>query len=107
LLVRLMQRRFYYGWIIVLTLSIPSSPNGVLYYGFGVIMLTMQHELGWSRIILAGGFSLALLIWGIAAEPAGHWLDRHGRRALMTVGPIAAVLLLLAWSQVTAIRRRF
>ena len=101
---RLMTGRLYYGWAIVLTLSITQLTSwGVLYYGFGVIMPVMERELGWSRIVLTGGFSLALLISGIAAVPVGHWLDRHGTRVLMTVGSIAATLLLLAWSQVTTI----
>jgi len=101
---RLMDGRLYYGWVIVLTLSITQLTSwGVLYYGFGVVMPVMERELGWSRIVLTGGFSLALLISGIAAVPVGHWLDRHGTRVLMTVGSIAATLLLLAWSQVTTI----
>jgi MFS family permease len=104
MLARLARGRLYYGWIIVLTLSLTQLTSwGVLYYGFGVIMPVMQRELGWSRVVLTGGFSLALLISGIAAVPVGHWLDRNGTRALMTVGSVAAVLLLLAWSQVTTI----
>jgi MFS family permease len=104
MLARLARGRLYYGWIIVLTLSLTQLTSwGVLYYGFGVIMPVMQRELGWSRVVLTGGFSLALLISGIAAAPVGHWLDRNGARALMTVGSVAAVLLLLAWSQVTTV----
>lgn len=101
---RLMDGRLYYGWVIVLTLSITQLTSwGALYYSFGIVMPVMERELGWSRITLTGGFSLALLISGIAAVPVGHWLDRHGTRVLMTVGSIAATLLLLAWSQVTTI----
>src|SRR5215212_5136156 len=101
---RLMHGRLYYGWVIVLTLSITQLTSwGTLYYSFGVVMPVMERELGWSRITLTGGFSLALLISGIAAVPVGHWLDRHGTRVLMTVGSIAATLLLLAWSQATTI----
>jgi MFS family permease len=96
--------RLYYGWVIVLTLSITQLTSwGALYYSFGVVMPVMERELGWSRITLTGGFSLALLISGIAAVPVGHWLDRHGTRVLMTVGSIAATLLLLAWSQATTV----
>lgn len=104
MLARLTQGRLYYGWVIVFTLSITQLTSwGVLYYGFGVIMPAMQRELGWSRVVLTGGFSLALLISGVAAVPVGHWLDRHGTRALMTAGSVAAVLLLLAWSQVHSV----
>ena len=81
MLARLAQGRLYYGWIIVLTLSITQLTSwGILYYGFSVIMPAMQRELGWSRVILTGGFSLALVISGIGAVPVGHWLDRNGTR---------------------------
>ncbi len=54
----------------------------------------------WSRTELTGGFSLALLVMGALAFPVGAWIDRHGPRALMAVGSIAASLLVVAWSQV-------
>ncbi|MEP7189001.1 MAG: MFS transporter, partial [Roseiflexaceae bacterium] len=71
---RLMDGRLSYGWVIVLTLSITQLTSwGALYYSFGIVMPVMERELGWSRITLTGGFSLALLISGIAAVPVGHW----------------------------------
>lgn len=68
---------------------------GVLYYAFAVFVAPMHAELGWSPVALSGAYSLALLCAGLAAVPIGRWLDRHGPRALMTVGS-----LLAAWSQV-------
>src|SRR5918994_337563 len=44
--------------------------------------------------------------WRVGAAvsvPVGRWLDRHGGRALMTTGSIAATALLLAWSQVRTV----
>lgn len=94
-------RRVYYGWVIVLTLSITELISwGALYYSFGVLLTPMQTELGWSRATLAGGFSLGLLTAGLAALPLGRWVDRRGPRALMTGGAIAGVLLLLALARV-------
>lgn len=97
-------RRIYYGWVLVVTLAITETTSyGVLYYAFTVFLAPMQAELGWSRAALAGAFSLAQLVSGIAAMPAGRWLDRHGPRALMTAGSCIAVLLVLAWSQVESL----
>ncbi len=98
-------RRFrpswYYGWTQVLALSITETISwGILYYSFSVFLLPMEDDLGWSQSQLTGAFSLALLISGIAGIPMGRWLDRHGPRALMTAGSVAATLLVLAWSQV-------
>lgn len=94
-------RGFYYGWTIVGTLAVTETVSwGIVYYAFAVFLVPMEAELGWSRATLTEAYSLALLIAGLAAIPVGRWLDRHGPRALMTTGSIAAVLLLLAWSAV-------
>ncbi len=94
----------YYGWVLVLTLSLTETVSwGVLYYAFAVFLTPMQDDLGWSRATLTGGYSLALLISGVAALPAGRWLDRHGPRALMTAGSCAAALLVVAWAAVDSV----
>src|SRR5438876_4619214 len=76
---------------------------GVLYYAFTVYLAPMEAELGWSRGDMTGAFSVALLLAGLTAIPVGRWLDRHGPRLLMTVGSIAATLLVLAWSRVSGL----
>ena len=94
-------RRPYYGWLLVVTLGVTETISwGVLYYSFGVFLLPMQAELGWSRADASAAFSLALMLSGLAAFPVGRWLDRHGPRLLMTAGACAATLLVLAWSAV-------
>jgi MFS family permease len=90
------------GWRLVATLALTETTSyGVLAYAFGVFLLPMQQELGWSRTALTGAYSLAIIVSGVAAIPVGRWLDRHGVRALMTTGAAAASLLVLAWAQVT------
>jgi MFS family permease len=92
----------YYGWYIAVTLALTETISwGIIYYAFSVFLTPMQAELGWTRSELTGGFSLALLVTGAMAFPVGAWLDRHGPRLLMTIGSVAASLLVIAWSQVT------
>ncbi len=94
----------YYGWVLVSALSVTETISyGVLYYAFTVFVTPMQEELGWSRAAITGAFSLALLLSGIAAVPAGRWVDRYGARWLMTAGSCAAALLVLAWSVVESL----
>jgi MFS family permease len=93
--------RIYYGWVVLLSLAVAQVTSwGVLYYAFTVFLTPMRHELGWSTAALTGGFSLALLVSGVAALPVGAWVDRHGPRLLMTVGSCAAVALVVGWSLV-------
>lgn len=90
-----------YGWTIVAVLAVTETVSwGILYYAFAVFLAPMQHALGWSKTELTGAFSLALATSALAAFPVGRWLDRHSPRPLMTLGSLAAALLVLAWSQV-------
>jgi MFS family permease len=90
------------GWLLDATLAASeTTAYGVLAYAFGVFLVPMQQELGWSRTALTGAYSLAIIVSGVAAIPVGRWLDRHGARALMTTGAGAASLLVFAWAQVS------
>lgn len=96
--------RLYYGWILVAVLAVTETVSyGVLQYAFPVFLAPMQAELGWSRTAMTGAFSLASLVSGFAAVPAGRWVDRHGARGLMTAGSVASALLLLAWAAVDSL----
>ena len=99
--VRMMPRgRPYYGWVIVLVLGVTETVSwGVVYYAFSVFVTPTSAELGWSRAEIAGAFSVALVVSGVTGLLVGRWLDDHGPRLLMTVGSVAAVGLVLAWSQ--------
>ncbi len=91
----------HYGWRIALALAVTETASyGVLYYAFAVFLAPMERELGWSRAELTGAFSLSFLVMAALAYPVGAWVDRHGPRALMTVGSIGASFLVIAWSQV-------
>lgn len=91
--------RLYYGWVLVAVLAVTETVSyGVLQYAFPVFLAPMQADLGWSRTAMTGAFSLASLVSGFAAIPAGRWVDRHGARGLMTGGSLLAALLLLAWA---------
>jgi MFS family permease len=89
-----------YGWALVGTLGITETISwGVLYYAFSVLLTPMEADLGWSWAATTGAFSLALVVSGVGAIPAGRWLDRHGPRLLMTAGACVGPLLVLAWSR--------
>jgi hypothetical protein len=89
------------AWAIVGALSVTETVSwGVLYYAFAVFLVPMQRDLGFATAQLTGAFSIALLVSGVAGVGVGRYLDSRSPRPLMTIGSIAAVLLVLAWSQV-------
>jgi sugar phosphate permease len=94
----------FHGWRIVGALAVTETASwGVLYYSFAVVQVPMRAELGMSPATVAGAWSLAVLVAGVAAVPVGRWLDRHGARGLMTAGSVLAVLMVVAWSRVQTV----
>lgn len=96
------ESKLYYGWIVVGALALAITGGyGILNYAFTVFIKPMSAELGWTIGQLTGAYSLSGLVSVLFAPILGRLLDRHGSRVIMSVGTIAAALLLLAWSSVT------
>ncbi|HEU4423374.1 MAG TPA: MFS transporter [Pilimelia sp.] len=92
------------GWRIVAALAVSQTVGyGVLSYAFSVLLTPMQEALHADPATITGALTTALLAGAAAAVPVGRWLDRHGGRALMTAGSVAATLLVVAWSQVQTV----
>jgi MFS family permease len=102
--VRVGTRQIYYGWVVVAALSITETVTwGIVYYGFPVFLRPMEQDLGASRVAVTAAFSIGLGVSALAGIPVGRWLDRHGPRALMTVGSCLASALTFAWAQVESL----
>jgi MFS family permease len=96
------------GWRIVIVLAITQTVGyGCLYYAFAVLLHPMTADLHTSAGAGTGAFTIAVLVWAACAIPVGRWLDRHGGRALMTVGALGGTALLVAWSQVHTVRQLY
>jgi MFS family permease len=85
------QGGIYRGWWIVATGYIAQMGTvGATGWVFGVLILPMQEDLGWSRSVLVGVVTLARLLSGVFAMRIGPVVDRHGARLLMTLSALVA-----------------
>jgi MFS family permease len=92
------------GWGVVAALAVTQTIGyGVLYYAFAVLLRPMAETLEASPVAVTGALTASVLSGAAVAVPVGRWLDRHGGRALMTTGSIAATALVIAWSQVRTV----
>jgi len=90
-----------YRWRLVGLLAITQTVGyGVLFYSFAVFLAPTATALHTSTTTATGAMSASLLAGAVAAVPVGRWLDRHGGRALMAGGSVAATLLTSVWSRV-------
>lgn len=76
---------------------------GVLYYAFSVLLVPMQQDLGWSRTVLVGGFTAAVVISGLLAPAVGRRLDHGSPRLVMGAGSVAAVIVVAVWSRAASV----
>jgi hypothetical protein len=73
---------------------------GTSYYCLGVLAGPISRDTGWSRGFVFLGFTVALLAMGVVSGTVGRMIDRHGARAVMTVGTVVVSAGLFALSQV-------
>jgi len=71
---------------------------GVLVYAFAVVSPRIVAETGWSEPVVAGAFSVGLLVSGLAAPAITGMLARHGPRAVLSIGSVGGAVGLLAFA---------
>src|ERR1700675_2750247 len=72
---------------------------GTSYYCLGVLAGPIARDTGWSRGFIFLGFTVALLAMGLVSSTVGRMIDRHGARAVMTLGTVLVSTGLFALSQ--------
>lgn len=71
---------------------------GSVYYSFSLLVVPMEHSMGWSRTSMNAALSVGLLVSGFAAYPIGRWIDHGLGRRVMAIGSIVATAMLLLWA---------
>lgn len=74
---------------------------GTSYYILGVLAKPIASDTGWPLSLVFFGFTLALLVMGAVSTSVGRAIDRHGARAVMSIGTGLVSLGLVALSRVT------
>jgi MFS family permease len=78
---------FFYGWWVVFAVAaIVFLTTGTFFYGFSTLVDPFEEEFGWSRALIGGAFSVALVAEGLTAPVAGYAVDRLGAPRLLVAG---------------------
>lgn len=83
-MVKEMQPRFYYGYIMVLAGFIIMAVSGAAMSTFAVFLKPLLSEFGWTRGTTSGAYGMFLGLWGIFGIAGGRLSDRFGPRLLLT-----------------------
>ncbi len=82
-------------WIVLATVFVNLAVLYGLWYSYAVFLVALLREFGWSRSVLAGAFSVFVLVNG-AISPVVGWLSgRLGARRVMLSGAVTLVIGLL------------
>jgi MFS family permease len=73
---------------------------GTSYYCLGVLAGPISADTGWSRGLVFLGFTAAVLAMGLVSGAVGRAIDRHGARAVMTLGTLLVSAGLFALAHV-------
>ena len=80
----------YYGWYIVATVTFIAFIAVGTSTNFGIFVIPISEEFGWSRAAITGVGGAGFLVSGLAQPFLGHLFDRVGRKvipvSLMVVG---------------------
>ncbi len=68
---------------------------GTIFYTPVLILPLVAQDRGWSMSFAMGGFSVGLLVAGLASPYVGRSIDRFGGHVVMTVGSLIGALGLL------------
>jgi MFS family permease len=95
-------RKFLFGpWRAVLVLGVTQIIAwGSIYYTPVLIVPLIARERGWSVAFAMGGFSVGLLVAGLASPYVGRTIDRLGGQIVMAIGSLvgAAGLVLITFA---------
>ena len=87
-------------WRAVLVLGVTQIVTwGTLFYPPVLTLPPIAAERGWPLTFAMGGFSLGLLMAGVASPYVGRLIDRYGGHVVMPVGSLLGALGLVALVQ--------
>ncbi len=74
------------GWIVVATTFITLGMVYGIWYSYSVFFVAFLREFGWSRSVVAGAFSIFVIIHGLVGPMLGWMAGRVGARRLILAG---------------------
>ena len=80
------RNNWHYAWIIILIAGIMHMAGGSIRQAFGVLIVPLETEFGWSPVSSTLAYALASVVGALLAPISGMATDRYGARKVILVG---------------------
>jgi MFS family permease len=102
-LIAIIQKRFYYGWVVVGLAMISMAFWFAFRTTFSIFFVALIDHFQWSRADAAGAQSVGMLVYMVMAPVVGYLVDRVGPRKVILPGILLMGLGLLLCTQVKSL----
>ena len=90
---------FYGYWIVAAAFLCVFIETGCGFYAFSLFVKSLQADLGWGRGEIMAGFTMFILVEGMAAPFIGRLVDHYGVKRVVAIGGLVTGLGLVLVSQ--------
>ena len=91
------------AWRVVVATFVTLGLAYGFWYAYSVFLVALLREFGWSRSVVAGAFSMLVLVHGVSGPPLGWLVERFGPRAVIASGGAVLAGALLLGAHVHAV----
>lgn len=95
--------KIFYGYVVIAAAFLIMLVMWGTLYSFGIFFKPLSTDLGWTRAMTSGAYSLFMILHGLLYIPAGRLNDKFGPRIIMLVSGFFLGLGYLLMSQTSAL----
>ena len=90
--------KIFYGWWVILISTIGNTVNfgAIIVFTFGLFILPLQEEFGWSRTEIILAYSFSALLYAPVQPLVGKLIDRFSARKVILPSVVFLGLLLMS-----------
>ena len=92
------QKPIYFGWYVVVASGFVAFVTTGARSSFGIFIIPLEDEFGWSRFMLSVAVGTGFLVNGITQPFVGRLFDRYSGRNVILIGLVVAGLATAALS---------
>lgn len=85
-------KKVYWGWWIIVVSFLANFMVFGIRHGFGLFILPISQEMGWSRGEVSSVFAISMIVNGLGSIVFGRWTDKYSPHLTMSIAALIGFL---------------